>query len=224
MAATIDVALRQAGADTACMPATFTRSDFEAEILRLESMNFNLKIRVSQLEEALDDEPRLHAAPPAVALGKDGEEEVEGAVVSHSSIGGAWREAAEERRAALDAEWAAVQKLHNEVATLKMDLEMGKLPAEPAARRRAFLAKHTALSDKLQRLTSEIAAQRQNSIEARRQQEMAEGRAALAEAALHQARQHTHELEASITQLQRQLHEAATQTASAEHPGLRLPL
>ena len=224
MPAMIDVARRQAGADTASIPATFTRSDFEAEILRLESMNFNLKIRVSQLEEALDDEPPLHAAPPAVALGKDGEEEVGGAVVSHSSIGGAWREAAEERRAALDAEWAAVQKLHNEVATLKMDLEMGKLPAEPAARRRAFFAKHTALSDKLQRLTSEIAAQRQNSIEARRQQEMAEGRAALAEAALHQARQHTHELEASITQLQRQLHEAATQTASAEHPGLRLPL
>ena len=217
------MALRQAGADTASIPATFTRSDFEAEILRLESMNFNLKIRVSQLEEALDDEP-ARAAPPAVALGKDGEEEVGGAVVSHSSFGGAWREAAEERRAALDAEWAAVQKLHNEVATLKMDLEMGKLPAEPAARRRAFFAKHTALSDKLQRLTSEIAAQRQNSIEARRQQEMAEGRAALAEAALHQARQRAHELEASITQLQRQLHEAATQTASAAHPGLRLPL
>ena len=86
MAATIDVARRQAGADTASIPATFTRSDFEAEILRLESVNFNLKIRVSQLEEALDDEPRLHAAPPAVALGKDGEEEVEGAGRGYGGI------------------------------------------------------------------------------------------------------------------------------------------
>jgi chromosome segregation ATPase len=54
---------------------------------------------------------------------------------------------------------------------------MGKLPAEPAARRAAHMATHAALKDKVSALEGEIKVARENSREAYRQQEMAEERA-----------------------------------------------
>ena len=54
----------------------------------------------------------------------------------------------EERRRALEREWHTVQNLHEEIAVLKAELEMGKLPNEPTERRRMYMHRMDALHGK----------------------------------------------------------------------------
>ena len=68
----------------------------------------------------------------------------------------------EERRRALEEEWRTVQNLHEEIAMLKAELEMGKLPSEPSERRRFYMRRMDALQGKQTTLETEIAALRQN--------------------------------------------------------------
>ena len=68
----------------------------------------------------------------------------------------------EERRRALEREWHTVQNLHEEIAVLKAELEMGKLPNEPTERRRMYMRRMDALQGKQSTLEAEVAALRQN--------------------------------------------------------------
>ncbi len=68
----------------------------------------------------------------------------------------------EERRRALEREWHTVQNLHEEIAVLKAELEMGKLPNEPSERRRTYMRRMDALQGKQATLEAEVAALRQN--------------------------------------------------------------
>ncbi|EKX32971.1 hypothetical protein GUITHDRAFT_120849 [Guillardia theta CCMP2712] len=92
-----------------------TTTELELEVERLEATNLNLKLRVSQLEEALEEaalsEPSSLSATPVKSkvarLPEDGD-----------------------RLRAIESEWLKVQKLHEEVFQLRAELELGKLPSE----------------------------------------------------------------------------------------------
>ena len=73
----------------------------------------------------------------------------------------------EERRRALEREWQTVQDLHEEIALVKSELEMGKLPNEPQERRRLYMRRMDALQGKLAALESENTVLRQNCKEVR---------------------------------------------------------
>ncbi len=68
----------------------------------------------------------------------------------------------DERRRALEREWQTVQELHDEMALLKSELEMGKLPNEPQERRRFYMRKMDSLQGKVAALEAESAVLRQN--------------------------------------------------------------
>ena len=68
----------------------------------------------------------------------------------------------EERRRALEREWQTVQDLRDEIALLKSELEMGKLPSEPQERRRLYMRRMDALQGKVAALEAEGAVLRQN--------------------------------------------------------------
>ena len=173
------------------------------------------KLRVAQLEEELEHSSAGASSQPSTfslatqhslslaASNGDAEQ----SRVSAADL--------EKRREALDGEWEAVQKLHSEVAALKMDLEMGKLPAEPTVRRKAFLAKHTALQGKVGLLENELKVLRQNNKEARRLQELAEARALDGAKELEAARQHAKGLEAGMQGLAKKAADAEAALAAA---------
>jgi hypothetical protein len=68
----------------------------------------------------------------------------------------------EERRRALEREWQSVQDLHDEIALVKSELEMGKLPNEPQERRRLYMRKMDALHGKIAAMEAENTVLRQN--------------------------------------------------------------
>ena len=199
-----------------------TRSDYEHAVKRLEGMNLNLKLRVAQLEEELEHDSTAGAdasAQPSMDHGPAAEASAQpsttACTLGEDAASARVSADLEKRREALDGEWEAVQKLHEEVAALKMDLEMGKLPAEPAVRRKAFLAKHTALQDKVGLLESEMRGLRQNCKEARRLQEHAEARALDAAKELDAARQHAKGLEDAVEGLTKRAADAEAELAAA---------
>jgi hypothetical protein len=106
-----------------------TRSDYEHAVKRLEGMNLNLKLRVAQLEEELEHDSTAGAdasAQPSMDHGPAAEASAQPSTTTASTLGedaASARVSAdlEKRREALDGEWEAVQKLHEEVAALKME-------------------------------------------------------------------------------------------------------
>ncbi len=198
-----------------------TRSEYEHAVQRLEGMNLNLKLRVAQLEEELEHDfagadasaqPSMEHGPAAEASSQPS---TTVSILGEHAASARVSADLEKRREALDGEWEAVQKLHEEVAALKLDLELGKLPAEPAVRRKAFLAKHTALQDKVGLLESEMKVLRQNCKEARRLQEHAEARALEVAKELDAARQHAKGLEDAVEGLTKRAADAEAELAAA---------
>ena len=95
----------------------------------------DLRSRVSQLENMLSESINGNAKPETIF---------------------------EERRRALEREWQTVQDLRDEIALLKSELEMGKLPSEPQERRRLYMRRMDALQGKVAALEAEGAVLRQN--------------------------------------------------------------
>jgi hypothetical protein len=111
-----------------------TRNNVETSSTSVEGQG-DLKARISQLETLLL-------------------ESIGGSVKPETIL--------EERRRALEREWHTVQNLHEEIAVLKAELEMGKLPNEPSERRRMYMRRMDALQGKQTTLEAEVAALRQN--------------------------------------------------------------
>ena len=82
--------------------------------------------------------------------------------------------------------------MHQEVADLKADLELGRLPAEPVARRKAYVAKQSALIERVEALERDNAVLRRNNAEAHRLRGLAQ----------EAADNHKHEIEAERQRVQ----------------------
>jgi hypothetical protein len=79
-----------------------------------------------------------------------------------------------ERLRVLEEEWRNVQAVHDSVTQLKIDLELGKLPHEPAERRAFVARKMDALQNKLEAVQGEARVLRENCKEAYRLKAAAE--------------------------------------------------
>ena len=79
-----------------------------------------------------------------------------------------------DRLRVLEEEWRNVQAVHDSVAQLKIDLELGKLPHEPAERRALVARKMDALQNKLEAVQGEARVLRENCREAYRLKAAAE--------------------------------------------------
>ena len=119
-----------------------------------------------------------------------------------------------QRRAVLDREWAAVHKLHQEVGDLKADLELGRLPAEPVARRKAYVAKQSALIERVEALERDNAVLRRNNAEAHRLRGLAQEAADNHKQETEAERQRVQEMGAENARLQGLVAEAEAAASS----------
>lgn len=131
----------------------------------LSSQNLNLQLRVAELEAMLGEsagEAGGGAADSSSRLQQDSR-----AQMTHTQVRG--------DKKSLEHEWETVGKLREECASLRNDLELGKIPGEPEERRKAIKRKMTSLQEKVAILEAEALALRQNNREALRRRDDAEG-------------------------------------------------
>ncbi|KAJ1489941.1 hypothetical protein T484DRAFT_1884965, partial [Baffinella frigidus] len=137
----------------------------------ISSRNLNLQLRVAELEALLGGEAAQASGGGGGGGGGSG-----GGSVSHPGPAATRPNAHGEAQARLlEREWAAVERMREEVATLRNDLELGKLPGEPQERRKGFKRKMTDLQEKVLILEAEALALRQNNREALRRRDDAAG-------------------------------------------------